>query len=447
MNQLEFFPVQALWKILLVLFALTAGWLFLSLRDGYPHASALTPVHAYAVSFVATSFVYLWLASIILRKDIPLRVVWVGVVLSVLVKASFLVSQPIGSDDIYRYVWDGKVQHAGINPYAHPPNSTTLGHLASADLPRLVNHPDMKTIYFPVAQWLFALAYFMAGANVGGIKLLILCADAISIAGLVVLLSTHAIPIQRVLLFSLSPLAILQFGLDGHIDAVGIALLVWAFVMYGRGATLSAGILLGLSISIKPVALVLIPLLLIHHAPERKRWWLVAAPLLILGLEFLPYMSAHPFEALSTFAQHWTFNGPVFESVNSILRDNQLSRIVCAIGLIGILIPLYVRRTMLFGSLSLALLALLFFSPVVHPWYVGWLVAVLPLAPRWSGIVLAAGASLTSITVVDFVLTGVWKQHGWVLILEYLPPAVLAVREIVRGYPLETKVRTTELTT
>jgi hypothetical protein len=74
---------------------------------------------------------------------------------------------------------------------------------------------------------------------------------------------------------------------------------------------------------------------------------------------------------------------------------------------------------------------MLIFSPVVHPWYIGWLIILLPVAPRPSGIFYAALGSLTAITIMNYQLYGVWKEYSPALIAEYLPVIVLLVRELI----------------
>ena len=67
-------------------------------------------------------------------------------------------SPPVLSDDLYRYVWDGRVQAAGINPYLHAPAAGALHALRDTEVHPRVNHPDVRTIYPPLAQILFVAA-------------------------------------------------------------------------------------------------------------------------------------------------------------------------------------------------------------------------------------------------------------------------------------------------
>src|SRR5512141_2776502 len=79
----------------------------------------------------------------------------------------------VGSDDIYRYLWDGKVAASGVNPFLYSPNDSRTSHLASADLPSKVNHPEMRTVYPVVAQLFFLLSRALFGESAAGLKLLL----------------------------------------------------------------------------------------------------------------------------------------------------------------------------------------------------------------------------------------------------------------------------------
>jgi hypothetical protein len=147
-------------------------------------------------------------------------------------------------------------------------------------------------------------------------------------------------------------------------------------------------------------------------------------------------LNSNPLEALFTFIKHWTFNGIVFESLNLYFSDNQKTRLICAL-LFGLfLLLLSVSKKPLFDKLYLSILLLLLFSPVVHPWYIAWLMIFLPIMHRWSGILYVATASLTSLTILNYKLYGVWEQYPLILIIEYLPVILLLLYELwtFQGY-------------
>lgn len=154
-------------------------------------------------------------------------------------------------------------------------------------------------------------------------------------------------------------------------------------------------------------------------------------PFIPLAVQFLPYLfSADPFEGLAFFGTHWTFNGAVFEMLNIGIQDNQKTRLLCGLILAAGLMAAALRKRPLLPGAYDAVFLLLLFSPVVHPWYVAWLVVLLPLWPRWSGILYAATVSLTALTILEYQLTGNWIQPSWVLVVEYLPVVILWLYEL-----------------
>lgn len=395
------------------------------------HWLPLNPAVSYALVFVSTSLVFLWFAWSLQSSDPPTWFILLAVILALFVQLSFLNLTPIGSDDVYRYMWDGKVQASGISPYRFAPNDSALDSLRSPLIPASVNHPDMKSVYFPLTQWLFYAAYALSQESLWGYKLILFIAQIAAIAGLLLVLKKLRIPPKYVLLFALCPLPILQFGLDAHVDAVGLPLLIFGLVFYLDSKKALAYALFALSISVKPVALLLLPVLFLREKGIREKAKVLLVPSIILAGQFLPYVfGSNPFEGLLTFTSHWTFNGVVFETLNLYYANNQTSRIICAALLVASLLPLYRSKKNLTDVLYYSVILLLLFSPVVHPWYVTWLTALLPFARRWSGIVYSAAASFTAYTIVQFKLYGNWEQSAFVLALEYIPVIILLMLEL-----------------
>jgi uncharacterized membrane protein len=292
----------------------------------------------------------------------------------------------------------------------------------------------MKTVYFPFTQWLFFLAYSVSGEALWGMKLLILIAEAFTLGILYRMTRQLSLPPGLVLLYAFCPLPILMFGLDAHVDALGLPFVLGGLLLVLRGRTVAGLFLIGLSISVKPIPLLLLPVLFIMARDARQKVATILVPLLTVGLQFIPYLAAgNPFEALLTFTRHWTFNGVVFEMVNMVFRDNQPSRLLCAALLLLTLVPVYFSRWEPIRKYAFVVLLLLLFSPVVHPWYVAWLTVLLPLAPLRAATVYSATVSLTALTVVTYTLHGRWEEYPLVYLLEYLPVGILLFRDLFRN--------------
>jgi alpha-1,6-mannosyltransferase len=353
---------------------------------------------------------------------------------------SFISLSPTGSDDVYRYMWEGKTQSHGVNPYLYSPDAPQLDSLHTQLLPAAVNHPDMKTVYFPFSQWVFYCCYHLSGENIWGYKLALLVAELATLMGLLFLLAQLKIPTKFVLLYFLCPLPIIQFALDAHIDAVGLPLLIFGLLAYLRGNKVLSYVLLALSISVKPVAVLILPILFLREKGIRHKARVAVVPSIVVVGQFLPYVfSSNPFEGLTRFAENWTFNGVVFETLYLWFSDNQKTRMVCAILLCISLLLLYMRKKEPLDAFYFSVLLLLMFSPVVHPWYVSWLAVLLPFSRRWSGIVYTSFVSFTVYTIVNYKLHGNWNQSALILALEYVPVIALMFLELLRSErkPLE----------
>jgi Gpi18-like mannosyltransferase len=235
----------------------------------------------------------------------------------------------------------------------------------------------------------------------------------------------------RVLIYAANPLIILQFSLDAHVDAFGFPFLIFALLFFAKGKKNLSLVFFGLSLLIKPVAIVILPLLFFHERGLLNKAKTLVIPFVVFFIPFVPYIfSANPFEALTTFTEHWYFNGALFSALYPFFSDNQTTRLWCFAILAVLLAILYLSNKSLHEKMVLAVLLLLLCSPVAHPWYFGWLVLILPLAPLASGLALAALASLPSITFVTYQLNGIWRDYPLILILEYVPVLLLFIWDL-----------------
>jgi hypothetical protein len=388
------------------------------------------PVVGYATLFIGSSTLFLVTAPAILRASLSIRQLASLLALLFMLRAAFLFTTPIGSDDFQRYLWDGRVQAAGVNPYRHAPGASELRPLHTATLPRLVNHPTLKTPYFPLAEWTFRLAHGLSRESVWGIKVIVLLAEALAVVGLWLLLGQLGRPPGHVLLYAAAPLAIFQFAIDAHVDAIGFPFLVFGLLLHLRGWKIAGLVLLGLSMSVKPVAAVVLPFLFLQERGWRARLAVPLVPLLVLVLQFAPYLGeAGVLDGLFTFARRWRYNGAVFSVVRAAVGDNPHSRVICGALYSAVLLVMSVRSRDIAATSVYAVLLLLLFSPVVHPWYVGWLAILAPIAPRPSSLALVGTVSLTSLTVVTYQLDAVWVDYGLVRAAQYVPVIALLLWE------------------
>lgn len=388
----------------------------------------------YTVVYIATSIIFLFLCWQIISLKIPERYVYSFLIAIVILRILSVPIHPLGSDDFYRYLWDGKVQANGINPYAYAPDAKELTYLHSEILPKYVNHANMKTLYPPLTEILFYISYLISGESYIGLKLLLLFFDFMTIYGIFLILKKLNIDKKYLLLYALSPLPIFQFFVDAHADGFGLAFIVFAIFFYLDNKKILSYILIGLSICIKPIGLLFIPLLFFTEKSISERIKVVLIPAFICSALYIPYIfTGSPFQALIKFTENWTFNGIVFDIFNSFMHNNQKVRLICGIIYFLILLSILFSKKDLLNKVYLSVFLLLIFSPVVHPWYVCWLVVLLPFVPRWSGIFYVSLVSLTAITDLNYQLSGIWKEYTFVLILEYVPVLGIFLYEVFKS--------------
>jgi len=346
-----------------------------------------------------------------------------------------LVPHPVvGSDDVYRYLWDGKVAASGVNPFAYVPTDPHLSHLASADLPAKVNHAELRTLYPALAEALFLLSHKLFGESAAGLKLLLVGLDCLTMVLLWALLRRRGGSTLALLLYAWSPLPIMYFGLDGHIDALGIPFLVLSLFYFTTNRRLLAAVALGLSALAKLVPLILVPLLLRLDKGVRRLLY-PAVPVLLVVCGYLVYYepSLGMVESLKTFGVHWEFNGSLFSLIFFFTGSNETAHramavmIVCWIAFLAV-IDRPLPEKIFWGFVGFILL-----SPVVHPWYLTWLAALLVV--RWSTAVFAflGLSNIANIVVYQYRAFGEWNDQPLLLFLEYVPVFVLLVREVMRG--------------
>lgn len=201
-------------------------------------------------------------------------------------RLALLFSEPTLSSDIYRYIWDGRVQASGTNPYRYVPAASELASLRDPDIWPHINRADYAvTIYPPAAQSVF-LAVTRFGDNVVTMKLGLLLFEAVGIAAIIGLLQRLGMPATRVAAYAWHPLPVWEIAGNGHVDAAMLAFVLVGLLAYLHGRTLMAGVLITLGALIKPLALLALPVL--------WRPWNWRLPLCVaatIALAYVPYLS------------------------------------------------------------------------------------------------------------------------------------------------------------
>jgi alpha-1,6-mannosyltransferase len=224
------------------------------------------------------------------RRD-PARI-GLGAVLIVaaLLRLGPLLAPVTWSNDINRYVWDGRVQNAGINPYCCLPVDESLALLRDDTVWTNINRPDTaRTIYPPVAQMVFALAVSLHD-SIFAMKLAMLVAESLGIWAMVHLLRRTGRPPSQLLLYAWHPLPAWEIAGSGHVDALVVAFVSLALLAAVAGQRGWAGVAFGAAVLTKFLPVILGPAMWRPRRGQIDWRFPLAGIVTVLGL-YLPYLS------------------------------------------------------------------------------------------------------------------------------------------------------------
>src|SRR5215510_621813 len=240
------------------------------------------------VAFIQSA-IYLLAAWIVTRARSSSWTLLIAITFAVLFRASILFAPPYLSDDIYRYIWDGRVQAAGINPYRYIPAAPELSQLRDDAIYPKINRRDYShTIYPPVAQFVFLLTTRIS-ESVVWMKVTMLIFEMVAIWAMAQLLNLLGRPRQLILLYAWHPLCVWEFAGSGHVDAIAIGFIALAFLAWQKKSDLGAGFLLACATLVKLFPVVLVPAML-----KRGRRKIVPVFVVTIVAGYLAYLSVGP---------------------------------------------------------------------------------------------------------------------------------------------------------
>ncbi|WP_419728568.1 glycosyltransferase 87 family protein [Lichenicola sp.] len=249
-----------------------------------PHAATKLVVALLALSVV----VYLLAVRLVMSRALPSRALWIVLAVGLLARAILLPAPAYLSSDIYRYVWDGRVQQHGINPYRYLPADPSLSGLRDTSIFPLVNRASYaRTIYPPVAQMLFALVVRISG-TVQAMKLAMVGLELTGLYCMMRLLVMAGLPRERILIQAWNPLVIWSFACDGHVDGAAIGLIGLALLARSHRRDGLAGGVLAAAALVKFLPLALAP----AFARGVPLWRPALAGLVVVVVGYACYASA-----------------------------------------------------------------------------------------------------------------------------------------------------------
>jgi hypothetical protein len=404
---------------------------------------------------------------------------WMVAALSLAFRLVLVVAPATFSDDLFRYLWDGQVLGSGINPYRFSPDAPELAWLRGPFW-NSVNHPSLGTIYPPVAQAIFWVIASIQ-AHPMAFKLASAVADTFVVC-LVILLSGGGLtrvgqPAARAkackasffgLVYGLNPLACIETGMSGHVEPFAVGLMLLALYFAGKKRRSIASFFLGLGAGVKLIPILLLPAVARRHLIP----WLVG-PLVVVAV-YLPFVSVgtNTVETVGTFARRWEGNAGLFAVVKSgvefgvcevsgakgkdamvhlrfmdpVARKLQgtffslhkdgaydpsqpgaftvgdislaVSKLLLGLGLVFLIGLMAYRRVDELLSAMWIFGVLVIVTPILHPWYLLWVLPLAAIRSVWPFYILAGVIPLAYLPLDGWWAFGVWDLSPWVVWLE-----------------------------
>jgi hypothetical protein len=363
-------------------------------------------------------------------------IIVVGLVLAVVWHMAFLRVSPAANDDIHRYVWDGRVQRLGYNPYLVVPSDPAVKALHTPET-RSLNNPDLASPYPPAAQLFFRVVTAIR-ESVFTLKLAFVISEVALAFVLLDLLRTSGRAAHLVLAYAWNPLLAIEVAGSGHIDIVGALFLVISVAALARRWRMIAALTFGLAVAVKFLPIVLLPL---YWKRVRLRDVGVAAAVVALLYAPFLYHGRIPIGSLGTYVQTFRFNGPVFAALASVAPPQLLVGLAV---LVGLTTSVWLRRVKDRWSPDLfawPMAASLLCAPVVFPWYLLWLLPFLTSASTLLIIIWTLSIIPTYVMWHLSAIRGAWGElPEWVMLVEYgsiaIAAAIVALHQMRRSAAL-----------
>ncbi len=428
-----------------------AAWRLGDLRAATPQFLALT-MAGFAIYAVAT-------VAALRLGALSGRVLAGLFLLAATMMAVTLINRPTLSDDMYRYVWEGRIQASGFSPYQLPPDAPALSRLQDGAIWQYINRKSDVTIYPPIAQAAFLLLWRVVPDSVLWFQT-VMALSALLAGGLLVgLLRSLGRSPARVVIYLWAPLLVFETAHSAHLDALVLPLLVGAWWARARSKDIIVGVLLGLATAAKLYPALLLPALW-RPDDRRGRWTMPLAFAVTLAASYVPSLLSQGSEVLGFLPKYFgeRFNMglaglllPVFKDLGIDPNRALLALMLATLGGIAVWMVAHpapdgetaVRRSIwLIGAYTLL-------TQNLFPWYLLWLLPLvaifLPSVPlnrglagiraalrtpgglAWTGWWLFCG--LIGLSYSFFI---VWRPATWALWMQYLPLYLLLIAEAAR---------------
>jgi alpha-1,6-mannosyltransferase len=366
----------------------------------------------------------------------PKHVIVIGLVFAALAHIPFLLAPAGADDDVRRYLWDGRVQRLGYNPYVVVPADAANAWVHTAET-RTLNNPEVASPY-PAGAQLFFRAVTAVHESIFALKVAFEICDVAIVFLLLDILRRSEQPAHWVLAYAWQPLLAAEVAGSGHIDIVGALLLLVSVAALERRWRSVAAVSFALAVSMKFLPIVLVPL---YWRRIRIRDGLLAA--VVFGLLYAPFIERGriPLGSLGAYVQRFRFNDPVFAALERIAAAQI---VVVLAALVGVAAAIWRRKkyeAWNADSFAWPMAASLLCAPVVYPWYLLWLLPFVRSASTLPLIIWSVSIIPTYVVWHLRAMGHPWVVPGWVVLLEYgsvaVAFAIVALRWLTRSSATE----------
>ena len=335
---------------------------------------------------------------------------WIWAVIGITARVLFLPSIPNLSQDFYRFIWDGRLLVLGINPYIFTPEQLANGLLKATELTSLEAISNAKVLiqgmgslnashysnYPPINQLCFALAALFAKTSILGsvvvLRIIIIGADLGILYFGKKLLERLNLPAKNIFWYFLNPFIIIELTGNLHFEGVMLFFVIWSLYLLDKKRWVLAAILLGVSVSVKLLPLLFLPLFYKYLAPEglfkkgfwkmKKFYWVTLATIVFTFAPFASKTFISNFSAtIGLWFQNFEFNASVYYIIRWIGFQTVGWNIIATVGLILPMVVFicivllavfrkYNTTQKLITGMLLAVSIYFLLATTVHPWYI-----------------------------------------------------------------------------
>jgi hypothetical protein len=368
-----------------------------------------------------------YLAALAASRGLSRRALHACLVLALGWRVLLVVAPPLLSNDVNRYVWEGRVQVHGGNPYrwGDRPESPRWLPLRDAVYDGL-NHKDYTAVYPP----LFVLATRAVVAvhdSLAAMKAFLVACELATLGVLALVLRRRRLPLERLLVLAWSPLALVEIAGSGHNEAFGMLWVALALLALDADRPLLSALFASAGFMSK-----YLPALVAAGWARRYRWWHVAAAVVLAAALVAPFLDESSKRtmllSLSKYAQFWRFNETLFAPLAAVLGSHGAAVRAGALLTLALALGLAWRKTEPVAAATAVVVASLLLAPNVLPWYALWLLPLLVLRDEPAALLFTGTVSLAYVVYPDWQSGEPWRLGwGW-RALEYAPCAIVAAR-------------------